>query len=84
MFTTASGIKLACVCDADAVLDMLSSAAPLPPLRQPTDQAKGSRGCLDFDHLPAHPGTPTTPCQWLAARKRSHSLCDLVFFLECG
>ncbi|XP_075876199.1 E3 ubiquitin-protein ligase CBL-B-B isoform X1 [Nelusetta ayraudi] len=37
----------------DAVFDMLSSAAPLPPVRRHTDSVKGSRGFLDYDHLPA-------------------------------
>ncbi|KAK1882654.1 E3 ubiquitin-protein ligase CBL-B [Dissostichus eleginoides] len=36
----------------DKVLDMLSSAAPLPPLRRHTDHVTGSRGFLEYDHLP--------------------------------
>ncbi|KAI4814550.1 hypothetical protein KUCAC02_003741 [Chaenocephalus aceratus] len=36
----------------DTVLDMLSSAAPLPPLRRHTDCVTGSRGFLEYDHLP--------------------------------
>ncbi|XP_010780901.1 E3 ubiquitin-protein ligase CBL-B-like isoform X2 [Notothenia coriiceps] len=36
----------------DTVLDMLSSAAPLPPLRRHTDHVTGSRGFLEYDHLP--------------------------------
>ncbi|TKS83853.1 E3 ubiquitin-protein ligase CBL-B [Collichthys lucidus] len=38
----------------DAVFDMLNSAAPLPPLRRHADNVKGSRGCLEYDHLPAN------------------------------
>ncbi|XP_053188013.1 E3 ubiquitin-protein ligase CBL-B-B [Scomber japonicus] len=37
----------------DAVFDMLNSAAPLPPVRRHIEQVKGSRGCLEYDHLPA-------------------------------
>ncbi|XP_047186540.1 E3 ubiquitin-protein ligase CBL-B-B isoform X2 [Scophthalmus maximus] len=36
----------------DAVFDMLNSAAPLPPLRRNTESVKGSRGFLEYDHLP--------------------------------
>lgn len=49
-----------CLCAPDTVLDMLSSAAPLPPVRRHTEHVTGSRGCLD-DHIPAHPGTAATP-----------------------
>uniref|UniRef100_A0A0F8AEV3 E3 ubiquitin-protein ligase CBL n=1 Tax=Larimichthys crocea TaxID=215358 RepID=A0A0F8AEV3_LARCR len=38
----------------DAVFDMLNSAAPLPPVRRHADNVKGSRGCLEYDHLPAN------------------------------
>lgn len=37
----------------DTVFDMLNSAAPLPPVRRHTEHVKGSRGCLEYDHLPA-------------------------------
>ncbi|XP_071780953.2 E3 ubiquitin-protein ligase CBL-B isoform X1 [Centroberyx gerrardi] len=39
----------------DTVFDMLNSAAPLPPVRrQAGENVKGlSRGCLEYDHLPA-------------------------------
>lgn len=37
----------------DTVLDMLNSAAPLPPIRRHTEHVKGSRGCLEYDHVPA-------------------------------
>ncbi|XP_070838776.1 E3 ubiquitin-protein ligase CBL-B-B [Chaetodon trifascialis] len=37
----------------DTVFDMLNSAAPLPPARRHTENVKGSRGCLEYDHLPA-------------------------------
>ncbi|XP_032389460.1 E3 ubiquitin-protein ligase CBL-B-B isoform X1 [Etheostoma spectabile] len=37
----------------DTVLDMLNSAAPLPPVRRHTEHVKGSRGCLEYNHLPA-------------------------------
>ncbi|XP_034462877.1 E3 ubiquitin-protein ligase CBL-B-B [Hippoglossus hippoglossus] len=36
----------------DTVFDMLNSAAPLPPVRRHTENVKGSRGCLEYDHLP--------------------------------
>eukprot|EP00066_Takifugu_rubripes_P028163 XP_011617429.1 PREDICTED: E3 ubiquitin-protein ligase CBL-B isoform X4 [Takifugu rubripes] len=50
----------------DAVLDMLSSAAPLPPVRRHADSVKGSRGCLEYDHLPAH--AVSTGCLQAPAR----------------
>ncbi|KAI3373484.1 hypothetical protein L3Q82_021955 [Scortum barcoo] len=37
----------------DTVFDMLNSAAPLPPVRRQIENVKGSRGCLEYDHLPA-------------------------------
>ncbi|XP_059206984.1 E3 ubiquitin-protein ligase CBL-B-B isoform X2 [Centropristis striata] len=37
----------------DTVFDMLNSGAPLPPVRRPTELVKGSRSCLEYDHLPA-------------------------------
>ncbi|XP_058483124.1 E3 ubiquitin-protein ligase CBL-B-B [Solea solea] len=37
----------------DTVFDMLSSAAPLPPVRRYTEHLKDSRSCrLEYDHLP--------------------------------
>ncbi|XP_062262307.1 E3 ubiquitin-protein ligase CBL-B-B isoform X2 [Platichthys flesus] len=36
----------------DTVFDMLNSAAPLPPVRRHTENVKGSRGGLEYDHLP--------------------------------
>lgn len=45
------------MCDADAVFDMLSNAAPLPPVRRHTESVKGCRGFLDYDLLPANQGT---------------------------
>ncbi|XP_016897361.1 E3 ubiquitin-protein ligase CBL-B isoform X3 [Cynoglossus semilaevis] len=37
----------------DTVFDMLNSAAPLPPVRRPTENVKSSRSCrLEYDHLP--------------------------------
>lgn len=59
------------MCAADTVLDMLSSAAPLPPVRRHTENVKGSRGCLEYDHAPAHPGTATTPPYLGGRRHRS-------------
>ncbi|XP_068456812.1 E3 ubiquitin-protein ligase CBL-B-B isoform X2 [Clinocottus analis] len=35
------------------VFDMLNSAAPLPPVRRHAEHSKSSRGCLEYDHLPA-------------------------------
>lgn len=52
-----------CLCAADTVLDMLSSAAPLPPVRRHTENVKGSRGGLEYDHIPAHPGPSPAPSQ---------------------
>ncbi|XP_056253355.1 E3 ubiquitin-protein ligase CBL-B-B isoform X3 [Seriola aureovittata] len=37
----------------DTVFDMPNSAAPLPPVRRHTENVKGSRACLEYDHLPA-------------------------------
>ncbi|KAM7374925.1 hypothetical protein PAMP_007556 [Pampus punctatissimus] len=37
----------------DTVFDMMNSAAPLPPVRRHIEHVKGSRGCLEYDHLPA-------------------------------
>lgn len=49
--------ELLCViCDLDTVFDMLGSAAPLPPVRRHTENVKGSRGFLDYDHLPSSQG----------------------------
>uniref|UniRef100_H3CT48 E3 ubiquitin-protein ligase CBL n=1 Tax=Tetraodon nigroviridis TaxID=99883 RepID=H3CT48_TETNG len=48
---------------ADTVLDMLSSAAPLPPVRRHTENVKGSRGRLEYDHIPAHAGCLQAPAR---------------------
>lgn len=62
-------LSLSAVCDADAVFDILSNAAPLPPGRRHTESVKGSRGFVDYDHLPASQGTSSPPsgrkiCCW--------------------
>ncbi|XP_040005455.1 E3 ubiquitin-protein ligase CBL-B-B isoform X2 [Xiphias gladius] len=36
----------------DTVFDMLNSAAPLPPVRRHTENVKGSRAYLEYNHLP--------------------------------
>uniref|UniRef100_A0A4W6DL41 E3 ubiquitin-protein ligase CBL n=1 Tax=Lates calcarifer TaxID=8187 RepID=A0A4W6DL41_LATCA len=36
----------------NTVFDLLNGAAPLPPVRRLTENVKGSRACLEYDHLP--------------------------------
>lgn len=68
------------VCVVDTVLDMLSSAAPLPPLRRHTDCVTGSRGFLEYDHLPGTQGSYLSAhdhmrkCTHTASKAHAHVL----------
>lgn len=52
------------ICALDIVFDMVNSATPLPPVRRHTENVKGSRGPLEYDHLPENQGTTMSPSQY--------------------
>ena len=60
------------ICCLDTVFDMLNSAAPLPPVRRHTENVKGSRGCLEYDHLPGSHGRALSPSQQISTWRHSH------------